>query len=233
MSREVRRVPLDWKHPIVPNEHWREQQTWRKRRGGPKSRLHAEHERFHGLMSDYSGRLADWDRGGVELANRTGFEWRFALEYHLTGFKGHGDDEVTTHPLCLFADDNTEVAITVINEDHLHGLLMAKHATEAPNPADYMPEFEGDPEAFGWCLYETVSEGTPVTPVFATAEELIDHLATVGQDWGQEPMRRTSAEALVRSGFSLGTFVMAGGRLLDSVKDADVLAGAAPEGDPR
>lgn len=36
---------------------------------------------------------------------------------------------------------------------------------------DYMPEIpEGTP--LGWQLYETTSEGTPVSPVFATLEEL-------------------------------------------------------------
>lgn len=39
------------------------------------------------------------------------------------------------------------------------------------DPADYMPEIpEGTP--LGWQLYETTSEGTPVSPVFATLEEL-------------------------------------------------------------
>jgi hypothetical protein len=39
------------------------------------------------------------------------------------------------------------------------------------NPADYMPEIpEGTP--LGWQLYETTSEGTPVSPVFPTLEEL-------------------------------------------------------------
>ena len=39
------------------------------------------------------------------------------------------------------------------------------------DPEDYMPEIpEGTP--VGWQLYETTSEGTPVSPVFATLEEL-------------------------------------------------------------
>jgi hypothetical protein len=39
------------------------------------------------------------------------------------------------------------------------------------DPADYMPEMrEGTP--YGFQLYETTTEGTPVSPVFATLEEL-------------------------------------------------------------
>lgn len=39
------------------------------------------------------------------------------------------------------------------------------------DPARYMPEIpEGTP--YGWQLYETVSEGSPLSPVFATKDEL-------------------------------------------------------------
>lgn len=33
------------------------------------------------------------------------------------------------------------------------------------------------PAGDGWQLWETISEGSPITPVFATAEELARHLA--------------------------------------------------------
>lgn len=47
---------------------------------------------------------------------------------------------------------------------------------EMPDRADFMPEFpEGT--ATGWCMYETTSEGTPISPVFATPEELARWLA--------------------------------------------------------
>jgi hypothetical protein len=41
------------------------------------------------------------------------------------------------------------------------------------------------PEGEGWQVWETVSEGSPITPVFPTADALIDHLATVGTTWDQ------------------------------------------------
>lgn len=40
-----------------------------------------------------------------------------------------------------------------------------------------------DEEATWFQLWETVSEGTPVSPPFATKEELADHLAEHGDDW--------------------------------------------------
>ena len=49
------------------------------------------------------------------------------------------------------------------------------------NPADYMPEIpEGTP--LGYQLYETTSEGTPVSPVFATLEELAAYCGDPAND---------------------------------------------------
>ena len=48
---------------------------------------------------------------------------------------------------------------------------------EGIDPADYMPEL---PEGtrYGWQMYETVSEGSPVSPVFATKDELAEWLSS-------------------------------------------------------
>jgi hypothetical protein len=67
-------------------------------------------------------------------------------------------------------------------------------------PADFKKEFwewDGDPpdrayhrpwedgEATWFQVWETVSEGTPVTPPFATPEKLIDYLVEHGDEWDQ------------------------------------------------
>lgn len=44
MGREVRRVPLDYKHPTEPNPYWAEQKLRRIMRGAPEPRLHAPDE---------------------------------------------------------------------------------------------------------------------------------------------------------------------------------------------
>jgi hypothetical protein len=49
-------------------------------------------------------------------------------------------------------------------------------------------------EATHYQVYETVSEGTPVSPVFATTAELADWLVTQGHS-------RENADAFVRTGF--------------------------------
>lgn len=232
MSREVRRVPLDWKHPTEHNPYWVEQQytidfnTYQRVRR-PASRLHAETERFIGLLDNYPSRLAEWEDELREMKAREGHGWTFAVEYHLTGYQGREDAEPVVHPWYGYTEDGmTETSTPVRDESHLYQLAVAQVESEKPDPADYMPVWSVPADELGWCLYQTVSEGAPVTPVFATAEELIEHLATVGQDWDQTPMRRAAAEALVRSGGSLGSFVTVGGTFYNSSDDADRVADA-------
>lgn len=58
-----------------------------------------------------------------------------------------------------------------------------------PDKDYYRPEWK--PEEMTWFqVYETVSEGTPVTPPFATKEELVDYLVEHGDFWDQRPRRR-------------------------------------------
>lgn len=60
------------------------------------------------------------------------------------------------------------------------------------------------PEGEGWQVWETVSEGSPVTPVFATRDELVTHLCTDGQrvTLREGAMSRQEAEAFVGSGWA-------------------------------
>jgi len=80
-------------------------------------------------------------------------------------------------------------------------------------------EYEGNPpgrdyyvpyrksEATWYQAYETVSEGTPVSPPFATQEELITYLAEHGDfwsdGWGEE-----RARAFVDSGYSMSMMIV-------------------------
>ncbi len=72
---------------------------------------------------------------------------------------------------------------------------------ERPTPEFYMPDFT---EPATWFqVYETVSEGTPVTPAFATPDDLIEHLClsgtqtSDGRPW-DPPWSRRAAESFVR-----------------------------------
>ena len=66
-------------------------------------------------------------------------------------------------------------------------------------------------EATWFQVYETVSEGTPVTPPFATKEELIDYLVANGDYWDQHRgdggWSRENAEKFVGTGFAVSMVV--------------------------
>lgn len=155
---------MDWQHPM----EWREQ--WSRCSGRVRMKLVPR-----ALFDDYPGALAQWEAEGAEIARREGFEWTFRCEYHLTGYQGRDEAEPTVHPFAVSDDEQ----VAVRDEDHLQELLTAKHASERPDPDDYMPDFpEGT--ATGWCMYETTSEGTPISPVLETPEALALWLADNG-----------------------------------------------------
>jgi hypothetical protein len=75
------------------------------------------------------------------------------------------------------------------------------------NPPDeeyYRPKFTEEPTWYQ--VYQTVSEGTPVTPPFATKEELVNYLVEHGdfydQNYGYGGWKRKNAESFVESGWS-------------------------------
>jgi hypothetical protein len=73
-----------------------------------------------------------------------------------------------------------------------------------PDRAYYRPW--KDDEAVWFQVWETVSEGTPVTPPFATEAELVDYLATKGDFWDQKrgdgPWAREAAAKFVGTGWA-------------------------------
>lgn len=236
MSREIRRVPVDWQHPIEPDPYYREREA-RIRLAealghhpykSPASRLVKPGERFVALFSpSLSVQQRKWDEGLAQWLAGTHKDFDFHLHYHHKDGFTDRDGERSFNPIRVYDEDGE----TVLRERFIESADDLKTedayiACEYQRPSDddadqYMPDFGIPEDELGWCLYQTVSEGTPVTPVFATAEELIDHLCTVGQDYEQEPMRRESAEAIVRAGHTLGSMIVTGGQVLRSDMDAD------------
>lgn len=87
------------------------------------------------------------------------------------------------------------------------------HGEADPDPADYMPTWnEGTP--LGWCLYETVSEGTPVSPVFETEQEFEDWLVA------DQGMSRPGAKLLIKNGWA-PSGVAIGGRFMTGLEFVD------------
>jgi len=81
------------------------------------------------------------------------------------------------------------------------------------------------PKGEGWQVWETVSEGSPITPVFATAEELIEHLCTVGDLWkqksGESPYSREAAEAFVKGAGWVPSGMVCDGVVYSDIECAD------------
>ena len=75
------------------------------------------------------------------------------------------------------------------------------------------------PSGVGWQMWETVSEGSPISPVFATAEQLASWLAETGANAGAG--RTATAEqwlAMIEAGSSLGSFASLNGQLMSGVE---------------
>lgn len=163
MSREVRRVPLAWQHPMI----------WAKRWDGRRGRAVGKLVPRAMYDTTYADALTDWQRDRDKISARDGWDWEFWYAYCLTGYKGRDDAAEVIHPY----DDGQSVR----DADHLESLLLASHEESRPDPADHMPDFSDVPAAeMGLCMYETCSEGTPISPVFRTPEELARWLADNG-----------------------------------------------------
>lgn len=72
------------------------------------------------------------------------------------------------------------------------------------------------PTGEGWQMWETVTEGSPQTPVFATAEGLVDYLVHY-KDYS-----RSDATKFVKSGW-VPSAIMKDGMVLRDIESAEVL----------
>jgi len=80
------------------------------------------------------------------------------------------------------------------------------------------------PEGEGWQLWETVSEGSPVSPVFVSPEKLIDWMCSpdavrARNSLDKEPWSRAAAESFVRgSGWAPSFMSTPDGKVTDGVE---------------
>ena len=89
----------------------------------------------------------------------------------------------------------------------------AEYNGDPPSFEYYRPNWK--PEEMTWFqMYETVSEGTPVSPPFETKKELINYLVENGDYWDQKRehggWNRKSAESFVEKGWSPSGIMIAG-----------------------
>lgn len=122
MGREIRRVPLDYKHPRL--------------KGGPR-------------RGEYKSLFDGSDRWGHPLS-----AWQRSWDEQEAAWQ-RGE-----HPDQLRWPDETRKLKSFAQWDG-----------PRPHERDHTPELPLDQRP-GWCYYESTSEGTPLSPVFATPEEL-------------------------------------------------------------
>lgn len=105
----------------------------------------------------------------------------------------------------------------------------AEWAGDPPQHEYYRPEWTKE-ERTWFQVYETVSEGTPVTPPFATREELVEYLVQNGDFWDQQrraegdsimncaPWTREAAERFVMGSGWAPSLIMSGGKVMSGVE---------------
>ena len=86
-----------------------------------------------------------------------------------------------------------------------------------PNRESYRPDFAEPPTWFQ--VYENVSEGTPVSPPFATKEELVEYLVEHGDFWSEGGFSRKAAEAFVKDEYA-PSMIIADGKITVGIESA-------------
>lgn len=116
-------------------------------------------------------------------------------------------------------EEGTDTDRTEEEAKHGRRMFYWEWAEEPPNREYYHPKWT-DEECTAYQMYETVSEGTPTSPVFETKEGLIDYLVNHGDFWDQyegsdKGWSREHAEAFVEQEWapSMVVSIEAGGHV--------------------
>ena len=173
MFKEIRRVPLDWGHPT--------RETTKIGKYG--NNLLADGLEFIPLLGrNYYDDLREWENLKDDYQNRDSIIWKMSARKHLI------DREL------FFVDRVHEY---VYDETHLDALLMREYYGAKPKQEEYMPPVVGEA---GWCLYETLTYGTPITPIYYTVTGIIEYLCNHGDAYDGTPYKQKTAEKLILKG---------------------------------
>lgn len=172
MSREVRKVPANWKHPKDP--------------GGDYLSLHD---------SDYESELAKWE----ERKRKWELGLRPELEVGNADYRWVPRDEWKS----AYKNDSFE-----------------DYFGEAPDPDYYRPKWS-DEERTHFQMYETVSEGSPLSPPLPSLEELARWCADNKADAGGTTATYEQWLAMCKAG-SCPSLLVIGGRVLTGVEASEL-----------
>jgi hypothetical protein len=161
----------------------------------------------------------DWNRETRRWEKKTPPVTPTAAQINQWSLNGFGHDSINASVVIRARckrDSQPELCATCEGHGSVERYPGQRADAEAWEPTD-------PPTGEGWQLWETVSEGSPMTPVFPTADALIDHMVE------HEGFRREAARTLVADGYTAGSFMVVGNTLLRSDKDADVIASLGKE----
>ena len=120
----------------------------------------------------------------------------------------------------MFDASYEERAKEFLERANRDGLQEAVDWMGCPERDDYMPTWP-DSERTHLQMYETCSEGTPISPVFATPEELARWLADNGASaFGRMTATYEEWMVIARGKSSVGSMVIVGGREMSGVEAA-------------
>lgn len=103
-----------------------------------------------------------------------------------------------------------------VDPEYSH-MRYTEYSGPRPSPDDYMPNWPAE-ERTHFMMYETTSEGTPISPAFATAEELAEWLAaTNASSFGSMTATYDQWLSTIKRGSAISV-VMAGGQLVSGVE---------------
>ncbi len=199
MSREIRRVPADWVHPYdIVTRHTRPL-------GYGERRTTAELRPL--LAMSWREQFEKWEaaRLGWEGSEEATKRWTEEAIASLRKSDPSGRRPESWYPKV---------------GDLYYASFEACHG-ERPNPVDYMPDWPEEARTH-WQVYETVSEGTPVSPVFASIDDLIEWLIR------EAGYSREGAEAFARDGWAPTGLTTGDGQYH---RDIEALAALPPDPD--
>ncbi len=177
MGREVRMVPADWQHPKDERGHF--------------IPLHKNNGAFAAKCVYWDAHKTKWDEGFTE---------------------DHTPDRFDDPDFRAFMKANPDTWVYDLTRTKWRPKSEAAKATQnfddwdGPRPVaeDYMPDFAPG-TATHLMMYETCSEGTPISPAFATPEELARWLADNGASaFGRMTATYEEWLATVKAGWSIG-----------------------------
>lgn len=104
-----------------------------------------------------------------------------------------------------------------VEPEYAH-MRYTEYAGPRPSPDDYMPDWPAN-ERTHFMMYEDTSEGTPISPAFATAEELARWLADTGaSSFGSSTATYEQWLATINRGFAVSAVMSSDGYMMSGVE---------------